>query len=179
MLQSTDREFLNWEMYKWLFRCVERVCEDMSTAEKLFHGLDLAIVADPGTLAQSDYIPASNTLLVVPGHLVQVWQDYDPTDLRDVEFEAAGPRILVKNVARPVQPETEATCTVCMEFFAVRRSSTVAWKVRCGHVFHAHCLRSMINGIERNSNCCPLCRAEICMARKRRRIIYTDDEAEG
>jgi hypothetical protein len=36
----------------------------------------------------------------------------------------------------------------------------------------------MINGIEKNSNCCPLCRAEICVARERRRILSTDSESE-
>jgi hypothetical protein len=80
----------------------------------------------------------------------------------------------VKDIAKPVQPLGSSTCAVCLDDFGIRRVATVAWKVVCEHVFHAKCLADMVNGIDQNSNCCPLCRVEVCVARERRRIVCED-----
>jgi hypothetical protein len=55
----------------------------------------------------------------------------------------------------------------------------VAWRVGCQHVFHAKCLKETVNGVDSNSNRCPLDRKEIRVARERRRVIYAayNDEA--
>jgi hypothetical protein len=131
LLQSTDTEFLNWHMYKWLLRCIERTFLSVAGAAKLLGSLGLGEVARADISEQSCNVPSTNTGLTVPDRIIQEWQDYDPAELSDVEFEAAGSRILVKNVAKPVQPGTGVTCTVCLESFAVRKSSTVAWKIVC------------------------------------------------
>ncbi len=141
LLQSTDAEFLNWHMYTWLLRCVERTFLGVAGTAKLLGSFGLDEVVRVDVSERSYYAPSTNTGLTVPERIIQEWQDYDPAELSDVEFEAAGPRILVKNVAKPVQPSTGTTCTVCLESFADRNPSTVAWRVGCGHTFHAQCLK--------------------------------------
>jgi hypothetical protein len=178
LLQSTDKEYLNWHMYQWLLSCVKKSLLDDPRTTKLFNNIGLGEVARADAVEQAYYVPRENVRLTVPLHMIEQWQNYDPAALEDLRFKAVGPRILAKSVAKPVQPGIEATCSVCLELFAVRKASTVAWKVACGHVFHAQCLESMINGIEKNSNCCPLCRTEICAARERRRIMQNDIESE-
>jgi hypothetical protein len=106
---------------------------------------------------------------------VQAWQHYDPAALTDVEFEAAGPRIAVENITKPVQPSVPSTCAVCLEEFGIRSTATAAWRVSCGHVFHVKCPKNMVNGVDNNSNRCPYDRMEICVARERRRIVHVDE----
>lgn len=151
-------------------RCVESVILDIPRTTMLFDSLGLGEVVGVDIVEQKNYVPYLTASLTIPEGIIQEWQKHDPARLESVEFEAAGPRILARSVSRSVQLGTEATCSVCLELFDVRDVSTVAWKAGCGHTFHAQCLSSMINGIQTNSNCCPLCRAEICVARKQRRI---------
>ena len=170
LLQHTEKELLNWYMYKWLVRCVESVILDIPRTTILFHNVGLEEVVGADVVEQRNYVPYLTASLTIPESIIQTWQEYEPAGFEDVKFKATGPRLLAKNVAKPVQPGAEATCSVDLELFTIRDSSTVAWKVECGHVFHAGCLERMINDIQKNSNCCPLCRAEICVARERRRV---------
>ncbi|KAI4712274.1 hypothetical protein J4E89_002540 [Alternaria sp. Ai002NY15] len=171
ILQSTETELLNWHMYKWLVQCVESVFKDVARTTILFDDLSLGV----GSVEQRNYIPFHTANLRVPDRIIQAWQEeepaeFEPASFEDVKWEAAGPRIQVRSVASPVQLDPEAICPVDLEPFDVRSAATVAWEVECGHAFHAQCLEDLVNGIERNSNRCPLCRAEICDARERRRI---------
>lgn len=149
---------------------MERVILDLPRNTILFDNPGLGEVVGADIVELKNYVPYLTASLAIPEGIIQEWQEYDPDRLESVEFEAAGPCILAGSVSRPVQLGTEATCSVCLELFDVRDVSTVTWTVGCGHTFHAQCLESTINGIQTNSNCCPLCRAEICVARKRRRI---------
>jgi len=170
LLQNTERELLNWCMYKWLVRCVESVILDIPRTTTLFHNVGLEEVVGVDVVEQRNYVPYLTASLTIPEGIIQTWQEYEPAGLEDVKFKATGPRLFAKSVAKPVQPGAEATRSVDLELFTIRGASTVAWKVECGHMFHARCLERMINGIQKNSNRCPLCRAEICVARERRRI---------
>ncbi|KAI4933493.1 uncharacterized protein J4E92_003160 [Alternaria infectoria] len=171
ILQSAEKELLNWHMYKWLVQCVESVFKDVPRTTILFDDLSLGV----GSVEQRNYIPFQTANLRVPDRIIQAWQEeepaeFEPASFEDVKWEAAGPRIQVRSVASPVQLGPEAICPVDLEPFDVRSAATVAWEVECGHAFHAQCLEDLVNGIEKNSNRCPLCRAEICDARERRRI---------
>ena len=170
LLHDTEKELLNWCMYKWLVRCVESVILDIPRTTILFHDVGLDEVVGADVVEQRNYVPYLTASLTIPEGIIQAWQEYEPAGLEDVKFKPTGPRLLAKDVAKPVQPGAEATCSVDLEFFTIRDAITVAWKVECGHMFHARCLERMINGIQKNSNCCSLCRAEICEARERRRI---------
>ncbi|KAI4644896.1 hypothetical protein J4E93_005694 [Alternaria ventricosa] len=170
ILQSTEKELLNWHMYKWLLGCVESVIQDVPRTRILFDDIGLGEVVGADIVEQSNFVPYLTVSLTIPEGMIQEWQEYEPASFEDVEWEATGPLILASNVATPVQLGTEAICPVDLEPFDVRNADTMAWGVGCGHAFHAQCLEDLINGIENNSNCCPLCRAEICDARERRRI---------
>ena len=171
LLQSTEKELLNWYMYKWLVQCVGSVFKDVPRTTVLFDDLSLGV----GSVEQRNYISFQTANLRVPDRIIQAWQEeepaeFEPASFEDVKWAAIGPRILASSVARQVQLGTEATCRVCLDPFDVRDADTVAWKVGCSHAFHEQCLEDLVNGIEKNSNRCPLCRAEICDARERCRI---------
>jgi len=175
ILQSTETELLNWHMYRWLVQCVESVFMDVPRTTILFDDLSLGEVVGVESVEIRNYIPFQTANLRVPDRIIQAWREEEPAEFEpalfeDVKWEAVGPRILTSSVARPVQLGPEAICPVDLEPFDVRNADTVAWKVECGHAFHAQCLENMVNGIEKNSNRCPLCRAEICVARERRWI---------
>lgn len=51
---------------------------------------------------------------------------------------------------------SDATCIIC------REEMTTAKKLRCGHLFHVHCLRSWLE----RQNTCPTCRALVVPDRK-------------
>jgi len=175
ILQSTEKELLNWHMYKWLVQCVENMFLDVTRTTILFDDLSLGKVVGVEGVEERNYIPFQTTNLRVPDRIIQAWQEeepaeFEPASFEDVKWEGTGPRILAKSVAKQVQLGTKAICPVDLEPFDVRNADTVAWEVGCGHAFHAQCLKDLVNGIEKNSNRCPLCRAEICDARELRRI---------
>ncbi|KAI4632110.1 uncharacterized protein J4E87_001581 [Alternaria ethzedia] len=170
ILESTERELLNWHMYKWLVGCVESVIQDVPRTRIFFDDLGLGEVVGADIVEQRNYVPYLIVSLTIPEGMIQEWQEYEPASFEDVKWEATGPCILASSVARPVQLGPEAICPVDLEPFDVRNADTMAWQVDCSHAFHAQCLETMINGIETNSNRCPLCRAGICDARERRRI---------
>ena len=178
ILRTNEGPYLSWLLYRWFLRCVKRTFGDEHNeflVANFYPEYGLQQVADPGTVAIEDYAPEGLAGIRVPEHVVRHWQNFNAADLEDVQFKAVGPRILVKNVAKPVQPLRDSLCAVCLEGFDIRKTAMVAWKVVCGHIFHAHCLKEMVNGVEPNSNLCPLCRVNICRSRERTSIVQAED----
>jgi hypothetical protein len=74
------------------------VYEYIHASENDFQRIRYDVVTDPAAIAQANYVPAANTVFVVPSRILQEWQDYDPTELEGVGFEATGPRIHSKTL---------------------------------------------------------------------------------
>lgn len=177
LVVRSSAEELGWEMYTWFVGCVQRIVLGKSgLLIKMLEEYDLVPLMEPGAVPIAHFAPRVAARLCVPQELVAMWQHFDAGALEDVRFEAVGLEIDVRDVAELTAVPDPPTCSVCLEDLAARGSVQDAFEVGCGHSFHEACLVLMINGIEPNSNCCPLCRSKICEARERRRVV---DHAEA
>jgi hypothetical protein len=94
----------------------------------------------------------------------------------DVTFESTDPRIdpLALSSLCSKLPE-EAECSICLGKLHDALSDSDARLLRlsaCHHVFHHVCLDELINGVEANSNRCPLCRKELCKPRDKEPVLF-------
>jgi hypothetical protein len=115
LAEASQRECPTFMMYSWLMLCVGDSLS-VSDIEKCFRTHGMYAVLDFNTEDQEKYVPKATESLRVPNYIEQDWQHYDPEALADVEFEATGPRIAVKDIAKPVQPPGSETCAVCLEW---------------------------------------------------------------
>jgi hypothetical protein len=179
MLQHSAAEELNWLLYTWLVSGIHRiVAKKPRLLASMLVGYDLMPLLDPLAAPVAHFAPTVAASLCIPQELVTTWQNYDIEALEDVRFEPVGPEIDVRDVAELTATPDPFTCAICLDDFAEWGAFPDVFEVCCGHSFHAACLSAMVNGIGHNSNCCPLCRTEICDARERRRIADQVEEDE-
>jgi hypothetical protein len=86
-------------------------------------------------------------------------------NMEDVPFVPTGPPLDPLHYTDPIQvTNINEMCVLCQDEFG--NDATVMLRA-CKHIMHLECLRTMINGVERNSNRCPLDRKRICPRRTR------------
>jgi hypothetical protein len=92
--------------------------------------------------------------------------------LQDVRFEPDGPPLQVSNYAVPTTEPGDEPCTICYEPMDGEVTGQYQpMKVPCGHCFHFECLEDLINGINKYSNLCPMCRQKISDPRPKKRVV--------
>ena len=171
ILQHSPTEELTWRMYKWFVSSAQQAFRDKpGSLAALLAGYDLVPLLDPNAVPIEHFVPEVTRAMRVPADLITTWQHYDSHALEDVRFEAIGPAVNVRNIAGLTTTPDPTQCALCLDEFAGTGMPN-AYEVNCGHSRHAGCLSTMVNRIEPNSNRCPLCRADICEARERRRVV--------
>jgi hypothetical protein len=85
--------------------------------------------------------------------------------LQDVLFVPIGPPVDPLCYTDPILATTKKDlCVLCQYEF--EDHATVKLRA-CNHIMHLECVRTLINGVENNSNLCPLDRESICPPRPR------------
>ena len=104
------------------------------------------------------------------------WPVIEPALLEDVEFEAVGEELNVKDYTVLAYYDEGQTCKVCYEPLTHFNLGLPMRPKCCNHVSHEGCLQTLINRVESYANKCPECRAVMCPPRERRLKVVDDDE---
>ncbi|KAF2119212.1 hypothetical protein BDV96DRAFT_595962 [Lophiotrema nucula] len=176
LLETVPRVYLGWYLHRKLANtvlCLDIDPEGVSELRtKVFQTLEWGYVFGTAAIPIELYVP-SRVLHLVPQvdsiFRGRSWEEYNPEDLKDVEFEAVGPPL---NVLAYSQPSSEKSrkdiCGICMEEFSLFPQVKL---LNCSHSYHRSCLQVLINGIEKHSSRCPECRTQICPPRQKRRKV--------
>ena len=170
---------LGWRMHRWLIQ----TARGFGWQELVSKAIDIlpalaSVGADPEDRPRINYRPDVGT---IPNDAVQTvlqWlrEEYDnDNDNESVQFEAVGPELDIADFAKPrLAISGDESCAICLEKFVMYpnpKTPEGVMELRCGHIFHRGCMNEVINGIEKSSCRCPLCREKICPERARRPIL--------
>ncbi|KAF2119378.1 hypothetical protein BDV96DRAFT_683991 [Lophiotrema nucula] len=181
-MDEHERGCLRWHVLRWVLYCAIDPFEDRAGLlmigrvvygniqwSKCLHGNPPDVDFNPFPDSRSDAVDSSEES--------EADSDTDYEYLSDIDFEPSGAEIPVKEFASSIVAEEGATCSICLDGYQPGYSLPMKLNC-CPHIYHQQCLHDLINGIQKHSNACPICRAITCPRRQRRRISDQDEESE-